>query len=716
MRPKLRIGLRLKLLVLSAFLFTIPLLGYQYVWEMEKYLRLGQEKTLVGTVRAVATALHERPKLFDRQASFLPSVEKGRDLYAYPIVDPVQLDGQLDDWRNRHYALTYQEKYVLQGQALYRLETLSFEHMVGKYRQYLYAYFDVTDEDIVYRDKNSLRIDNNDLLQIAFITPAGDFRRYLINTAAPGWLTAYELKVNSDENIPIAPEARIQGVWKETAQGYTIELRLPLELLGSQLSFAITDVDKNRKQNITVGTAQFLKKESLGTVLVPSPEIESILKGLGHSESRIWVVDQHGRVLAQAGNINNSSGIWSKMADLPEKSTWYSPIKTKLKQLYKHFLTIPPSDFKDNFNDVSQLEGSHLTKALNGEVGATWRLTSDNKAVILSAAYPIYSDGQVLGAVVAEETTNGIRSLRNKALQDWFNIILLVMVLGTLALFLFASRISSRIRSLSQQTQHAIDDQGRIVSPIARTTASDEIGDLQRSFADMVTRLSDYTLYLQGMSARLSHELRTPVAIVKSSLESLVMALPESENQVYMLRAKEGITRLSAILTLLSEATRLEQSIANTDKFTFKLNEIVSGCVQGFQITRPNKQFEYNGCQEILSVNGNADLLAQLMDKLLSNAVEFSKDGSVIKISLEQELKYAVITIENIGLPLPQEMQERLFDSMVSVRGGQQHNEPHLGFGLYIARLITQFHSGSISIDNNNRKTGVEVKVKLPLL
>lgn len=77
----LPIGLRTKVAVLSLFLLCLPWLGYQYVWEMEKYLRHGQEKTLEGTTQALATALHERPKLFDKQASFLSQVKKGRDLY-----------------------------------------------------------------------------------------------------------------------------------------------------------------------------------------------------------------------------------------------------------------------------------------------------------------------------------------------------------------------------------------------------------------------------------------------------------------------------------------------------------------------------------------------------------------------------------------------------------------------------------------------------------
>ena len=69
------LGLRFKLVFLSCFLFAIPWLGWEYVWEMEKFLRAGQEKTLSGTVSAVATALHERPSLFDENATLINAEE-----------------------------------------------------------------------------------------------------------------------------------------------------------------------------------------------------------------------------------------------------------------------------------------------------------------------------------------------------------------------------------------------------------------------------------------------------------------------------------------------------------------------------------------------------------------------------------------------------------------------------------------------------------------
>ena len=56
----MRIPIRLQLMLMSTFLLAIPVIGYQYVWELESYLRSGQEQTMIGTARAVASALHER--------------------------------------------------------------------------------------------------------------------------------------------------------------------------------------------------------------------------------------------------------------------------------------------------------------------------------------------------------------------------------------------------------------------------------------------------------------------------------------------------------------------------------------------------------------------------------------------------------------------------------------------------------------------------------
>ena len=706
----LRFGLRSKFIFLSCFLLLLPWLGYEYVWEMEKFLRQGQEKTLVGTTRALATALHERPALFDPQNNFLDQVIKGRDLYAYNLNNPIQLDGKLSDWQPyQNLIWHYDERYLQGDKTDHQSADLSFDHMVGKYGEFLYAVFKVTDESLVYRAKNSLSLTRNDHLQIMLKTPEGKFKHYIVAARQDGWVNAFDAQTNT-------PFTKIQGYFTSTATGYNIELRFPLSMLGNKLGFAIEDWDSKKVEPQLMSTSNILNPNDIGSVLVPSPEINRILKGMGHSGSRIWVVDNHHRVLAQSGSIHHADGVWADgITDKPAKTWWQRFEQNYLHPLYYKVLTRPENEFLDTLHDVAAMQGSHIGKALSGTPASSWRLTPDNKAVILSAAYPIWINDKVIGAVIAEETTNGVRTLRNKSLEKLFNVILAVMLIGTVTLFFFASRISNRIRRLRDTAEQAIDAQGRVTGTINYSDSNDEIGDLSRSFANIVSRLGGYTDYLETMSSRLSHELRTPVAVVRSSLENLQMQ-PQSElSQKYLDRASEGVERLGKIITTMSEATRLEQSIQSNEPELFELQKVITGCMQGYQLTYPQHVFTLTICDTPLPVMGAPEFIAQLLDKLINNALEFSQIDNPISVSLSKYDNKAVLIVKNKGPLLPQGLTEHIFDSMVSVRSQQLQQQPHLGLGLYIVRLVCEYHEGSVTAANNPQRDGVVFTVKLPI-
>ena len=708
----LRFGLRSKFIVLSCFLFLLPWLGYEYVWEMEKFLRQGQEKTLVGTTRALATALHERPALFDEQTNFLDQVIKGRDLYAYNLKNPIQLDGKLTDWEPyKPLFWHYDKRYLQKTNKDHQASDLSFDHMVGKFDNYLYAVFNVTDNTLIYRAKNSLSITNNDHLKIGLKAPDGQFNTYIIAPRQDGWVNAF----NADTK---APFTKIQGYFKRTQTGYTVELRFPLAMLGNKLGFAIVDTDSlSELPNANVMSTSNLNNPSdLGSVLVPSPEISRILKGMGHSGSRIWVVDNHHRVLAQSGTIQNADGVWADgLKNQPPKNAWQRFEQTYLHPLYYKILTRPENEFIDTLHDVASMQGSHLANALKGQPASSWRLTPDSKAVILSAAYPIWIEDKVIGAVIAEETTNGVRTLRNKSLEKLFNVILAVMLIGTVTLFFFASRISSRIRRLRDTAEQAIDAQGRVTGSISYSDSNDEIGDLSRSFANIVSRLGGYTDYLENMSSRLSHELRTPVAVVRSSLENL-QSLEQTElSQKYLDRASEGVERLGKIITTMSEATRLEQSIQSNDPEPFDLRSVINGCMQGYLLTYPKQLFTLDICPNSLPMQGAPEFIARLLDKLINNALEFSQANTAINVTLQSKDTQAVLSVSNSGPLLPEGLSEHIFDSMVSVRSQHMQQQPHLGLGLYIVRLVCDYHKGSVTAQNNTQNNGVTFTVSLPL-
>jgi signal transduction histidine kinase len=114
-------------------------------------------------------------------------------------------------------------------------------------------------------------------------------------------------------------------------------------------------------------------------------------------------------------------------------------------------------------------------------------------------------------------------------------------------------------------------------------------------------------------------------------------------------------------------------------------------------------------------VQGSPDLAAQMLDKLVENAADFSPPGSPVRLRLQARGRHAELAVENRGPPLPMEMRGRLFESMVSVREPRAGGAPHLGLGLYVARLIAEFHGGAIEAADTAARDGVIVRVNLPL-
>jgi signal transduction histidine kinase len=115
-------------------------------------------------------------------------------------------------------------------------------------------------------------------------------------------------------------------------------------------------------------------------------------------------------------------------------------------------------------------------------------------------------------------------------------------------------------------------------------------------------------------------------------------------------------------------------------------------------------------------INGVPEYIAQLMDKLIANAVEFSYDKKPITVFCRAIKDRAVVRVSNYGPYLPEKMQGRLFDSMISVRPQEKQREPHLGMGLHIARLVAEFHQGQIRADNIKDYEGVAVTLVIPML
>jgi dedicated sortase system histidine kinase len=698
----MRLGLRAQLLIVSSLLLALPFLGLRSAREIEAFLVETQEQGLASTARAVATALNERPGVFVTDLTQSPPSNGQSDaaptLRIETLARAITVDGRVEDWTGQRG-----EPREIVAASLLRLR-----YRLGRYERSLYALLEVRDDSVVRYASETPKLDASDRVEIAMVTADDEFLRFAIQEAGDG--AARVSLIGSDGSQ--TPDSRIEAAFTETDEGYLIEVRMPRTLVGSRLALAVTDVDdpvtpvpKGR-----IATSGTERREVLGRVFVPSPELAALAEGLGRTRSRLWVLDGAGRVLAQAGSLQGG-----RTPQLPP--TWRQQLVMTLRPIYRSILVEPTEDFTDQGKDAVQLRGAEVTQALSGQSAHWRRRTTDGRAVVLSAAEPVWSEGKVVGAVLAEETTNETLAARNRAFERLFFSIAFVVLSGALTLLLFATRLSFRIRGLRNAVERAIDRQGRVKGSIEPSGAQDEVGDLARSFGSMLERQQQYTAYLEGLRGRLSHEIRTPVAVVRSSLDNLRLHRIPAPAAVYLDRADEGLSRLVTIVQRMTEASRLEQTLATLDRETFDLTRVVKGCVEGYRLAHPDKRIEFvtDPLGPPMMIAGAPDLVAQLLDKLVENAVDFAREGTPIEIRLTRGLGIAFLAVSNEGEPLPEDVADKVFDSMVSSRPSDGAGKVHLGLGLTIVRAIAEFHEATAGVTNRRDVSGVTFTVAFPL-
>jgi len=286
-------------------------------------------------------------------------------------------------------------------------------------------------------------------------------------------------------------------------------------------------------------------------------------------------------------------------------------------------------------------------------------------------------------------------------------------------LLLIATRLSLRLGRLRDAVERAQINDGRLDGQMIRNhfpmaESEDEIGDLARSFQKLFEAVGGYTDYLRTLASKLSHELNTPLAIVKSSLDNLEHAELSAEAQPYLARARDGVARLGTLVRAMSEASRMERAIAAAEPEDVDLVDVVRGCADAYRPLAGARVLECVLPDQSLHLHGAPELIAQALDKLFDNALSFTPADGWLRLSLRPMDGGAEIELANQGPPLPAAMQGRLFDSLVSLRDKATPGDaPHLGLGLYVVRLVAERHGGVAAARNLEDGSGVAFSLRL---
>lgn len=457
---------------------------------------------------------------------------------------------------------------------------------------------------------------------------------------------------------------------------------------------------------------------ALGKTYEQSESIERLLSVVANDGSRIWVVDSRMIVRGLEGSLNDQPPLKAGVGAAIEKkgvATWFRGIyQATIRPLLGTTNQSTTGMVVEETGAVTRSVMAQVDRALTGQSTVGIRQAARDGIFVQFATQPIWLGDDIVGAVVVEESDRNSRSIKIAGVEALLAMTLVIFLVGFVALMFFAWRLAFRVRRLQIEADRAIDAHGRITGAISGVASRDEIGALAVTLEDILGRLKRYNSYLEQMAARLSHELRTPVAVVRSSLDNLRLSSLTEPDRVYINRADEGIKRLLSLISRMSEASQLEQFLRGAERESFDIDALVTGCTEGYRAAYPHHRFNLNSAGTAVLVSGAADAIAQLLDKLVQNAIDFAIPNTPIAVSVAIHGQRVVLGVENKGAKLSDAIFAQLFTSMVTSRQGPSAQEGHLGLGLYIVKIIADFHCGVVSAKNLDDGSGVRLDVAIP--
>ena len=669
-------SLRLKLLLLGLATLVLPWAGGRYAREMESALRQGEADSLQALSQTIATSLQGRTDLLYRAA---PAAADGaqaaggdtRDPAAVPDpnfykptpydLEPLALsaapvlDGYADDWPHEATWSTFAKD-----------AQHHFAILTGVHERMLYVALAVHDEHPVFDAPGNNSLDPatfGDRVWLGFEDPDGVQQQVFLSASGPGAVTARRIVTGEYGRRSVHIEPRIRGAWQATADGYRIELRVPLSMIGKGFGVLVDDRDARGALPLSYGTLRTDDLHTIGHLILAAPELGAYLGQFLQPGLKLSVSTPAGRVLARA--------------DALARPTVLKPEAPILARLYRRLIDRP-----------------------------------DARAPLQSVS-PIYDRDHAfeIGQLEVIQSADRWIRLRDRALTHMLNFTLATSLIVVTAILVFATWLGLRLTRLRRASESALTG-AHLVTEFPETAARDELGDVARSFATLLARLNEYTSYLRTLAGKLAHEIRTPLTIVRSSLDNLESeALPEGA-RAYLERARQGSERLGSILIAMGAATRVEEAIGGAERVSFDLVPVIESAVAAYRGAFPGRRFTFTSTPGPLVLTGAPDLIVQMLDKLIDNAVDFSPADATIAVRLTAQARAALLEVENPGTPLPPQIAGQLFESLWQSRPDGD-SRPHFGLGLYIVRLIAEFHGGEALAENLPDGGGVRFQVRL---
>jgi len=424
---------------------------------------------------------------------------------------------------------------------------------------------------------------------------------------------------------------------------------------------------------------------------------------LFQSLDRVQFYDLSGNLIGDTNILDLDQSVFSRSEIIFEEILGENTITPEIEEKLEE-------EQKDEIRDI-------IINKYNEEI---MTLTDDEKNnFIVSTLSKIKFTGRDIGYIVVSEQANDIIV----AVKERKAFIIRTMIAVAIVILIFSLFLNKYILkpigllvkfsdAIKKKSNHNLDMKKVFIR-------DDEIGKLTLSIDEMTKELQQRTNRAETFSNDLAHEIRNPLASLKSASELLDKTTEKNDSEKLLKIINHDVERIERLITDYSQMLKDEASLSREKMSKINLIEIINGVVEDFKqdLVNQNKNIKIIVSNVVKSkegyfILGISNRLEQVVANLLDNSISFSQESQKIEIRIEETSNNLLMTIKDEGPGFSEALPQKIFKRFYSNR--PKSFGKHSGLGLNIVKNIVQLHKGTIAASNRLNTKGAQVEVLLP--
>lgn len=294
-----------------------------------------------------------------------------------------------------------------------------------------------------------------------------------------------------------------------------------------------------------------------------------------------------------------------------------------------------------------------------------------------------------------------VEMVKKNAGRTFGNIIFLSLLFGTIDGIRRKLTIEKPIRRILEATHRITQgDLDARVEPMHTMKGMNEFDAIIEDFNVMAQELSGIETLRTDFIANVSHELKTPLAVIQNYATMLQDPVLPAEKQVEYAKAVAAASRrLSDLITNILKLNKLENQQIFPEKRQYDLSEQLCECLLGFEDIWEKKELEIEtDIEEDTGIEADPELLSLVWNNLFSNAMKFTQSGGRVRVSLKKEDGRAVVSVEDTGCGMSAEVGQHIFEKFY--QGDSSHASQGNGLGLALVKRVVDITGGEIEVSS----------------